>query len=79
MNTQDLNNLIRWSVDVDGERFAKEIYKDNDGRVFIDEYVVGKFHDMQRNLISWIASLDKQRRQNLCDAVNNNQTNERVK
>jgi len=78
MNKQDLNNLIRWSVDVDGERFAKEIYGRNE-RVFIDDYVIGKFHDMQRNLIRWIAGLDPQNRQFLCDAINNNNTNEELK
>lgn len=78
MNKQDISNLIRWAVDTDGEKFAKDIYGRNE-RVFVDEYTRGKFSDMQRNLIGWIASLDPQNRQHLADAINNNPTNEETK
>ena len=79
MNSQDLDNLIRWAVDTDGEKFAQEIYgkkkrfkEDN----IIDDYTRGKFRLMQDNLIMWIASLDYGNREILAQAINNNTTNE---
>jgi len=74
MNKKDINNLIRWAVDTNGEKFAKEIYGRND-RDFIDDYTNDKFHLMQKNIIMWIASLDDKNRQHLADAINNNPTN----
>ena len=72
MNKQDLDNLIRWAVDTDGIKFAKEIYQVS----HTNEYTVGKFLGMQKNLIHWIANLDGTNRQHLVDAINNNPTNE---
>ena len=72
MNKQDIDNLIRWAVDTDGIKFAKEIYQVS----HTNEYTVGKFLGMQKNLIHWIANLDPQNRQHLVDAINNNPTNE---
>jgi hypothetical protein len=66
MTTNDLNGLIRWCVDTDGEQFAIDIY-DGDEQ---NEYKTGKFRDMQTKLISWIASLDDINRQRLVDAIN---------
>ena len=43
MNKTDLNRLIRWSVDTDGIKFAKEIYQRNEP----DEYTRDKFIGMQ--------------------------------
>ena len=74
IQAQDLNNLIRWSVDTDGVKFAKEIYNKEQP----DEYTRGKFHDMQSKLVHWVANLDYNHRQRLCDAINNNPTNEEV-
>ena len=77
MNTQDLNNLIRWAVDTAGKKFAKDVYGKDD-EFFMDSYARGKFRMMQSGqLIMWIASLDQQSRQNLVDAINNNPTNEK--
>ena len=67
MNTTDINRLIRWSVDTDGVKFAKEIYQRDEP----DEYTRGKFYDMQSKLIIWIANLDYKNRQRLSDAINN--------
>jgi len=67
MTTKDLNNLIRWCVDTDGEQFAKDIYTKS---MFINEYKQEKFRGMQTNTINWIASLDNENRQKLCDAIN---------
>ena len=67
MTPNDLNNLIRWTVDTDGYQFAKEIYN----REKPDEYTRDKFFDMQKHLIRWIASLDNKNRERLARAINN--------
>ena len=67
MTKSDLNNLIRWTVDTDGFQFAKEIYS----REELDEYTRGKFTDMQKHLVRWIASLDDKNRKRLTRAINN--------
>ena len=77
MNKQDIDNLIRWAVDTDGDKFDKEIYQPTK-RVFYKEYVTEKFRLMQTNIIRWMAELDSKRRQNLVDAINNNPTNESI-
>ena len=66
MNKTDLNRLIRWTVDTDGVKFAKEIYQ----REKPDEYTRDKFRGMQNSLIIWIANLDGKNRQRLVDAIN---------
>jgi len=67
MTTKDLNNLIRWCCDTDGQQFAKDIYHGDE----MNEYKTGKFRNMQDSTISWIASLDSGNRQMLVDAINN--------
>ena len=67
MTTNDLNNLIRWCVDTDGEQFSIDIYDGDE----MNEYKTGKFRNMQDRTISWIASLDDINRQRLVDAINN--------
>ena len=67
MTKSDLNNLIRWTVDTDGFQFAKEIYD----REEPDEYTRGKYTDMQKHLIRWIASLDNGNKERLARAINN--------
>ena len=66
MTTKDLNNLIRWCCDTNGEQFAKDIYNGDE----MNEYKQEKFRGMQTNTINWIASLDNENRQKLCDAIN---------
>ena len=67
MTQDDLYNLIRWTTDTDGYQFAKEIYN----REEPDEYTRGKFSDMQKHLIRWVASLDYKNRERLAKAINN--------
>ena len=67
MTQDDLYNLIRWTNDTDGYQFAKEIYD----REEPDEYTRGKFSDMQKHLIRWVASLDYKNRERLTKAINN--------
>ena len=66
MTTKDLNNLIRWCCDTDGEQFAKDIYNGDE----MNEYKTGKFQWMQTNTIPWIASLDYENRELLVKAIN---------
>ena len=66
MNKTDLNRLIRWSVDTDGVKFAKEIYQ----REEPDSYTRDKFSGMQNNFINWVANLDNKNKQRLADAIN---------
>ena len=63
---KDIERIIRWAVDTDGYKFAKEIYERDEP----DEYTTGKFKDMQDRFINWIANLDDTRRQNLQRAIN---------
>ena len=63
---KDIERIIRWAVDTDGFKFAKEIYQRDEP----DEYTRGKFKDMQDRFINWIANLDDTHRQRLADAIN---------
>ena len=63
---KDIERIIRWAVDTDGFKFAKEIYERDEP----DEYTRGKFKDMQDRFINWIANLDDGNRQNLQKAIN---------
>ena len=66
MNITDINSMIRWAVDTDGVKFAKEIYQ----REEPDSYTRDKFRGMQNNFINWIANLDNKHKQRLADAIN---------
>ena len=66
MTTKDLNNLIRWCCDTNGEQFAKDIYNGDE----MNEYKTGKFRLMQDKTIYWIASLDNENRELLVKAIN---------
>ena len=66
MTTKDLNNLIRWCCDTNGEQFAKDIYTGD----MMNEYKTGKFMMMQNKLMQWIASLDNENRELLVKAIN---------
>ena len=66
MNITDINSMIRWAVDTDGVKFAKEIYQ----REEPDSYTRDKFRGMQSNFINWVANLDNKHKQRLADAIN---------
>jgi len=60
--------LIRWTVDITGREFAKEIY----GRELEDDaggYAIGKFKQMQNDLITWMASLDGHNKERLARSI----------
>ena len=77
MNRKDINNLIRWSVDVGIVRFAEDSYGIT-GTPYerFDDYIKGKYRLMHDNFIMWVASLDDQNRERLARSINNNKTNE---
>ena len=62
----NVNKIVRWAIDTDGFKFAKEIYN----REEPDEYTRDKFRGMQTNFIHWIANLDDTHRGRLVAAVN---------
>ncbi len=69
----DLEPMIRWAVTTDGEKFAKDMYR-KDG--VMDDYTREKFRKMQTNFTGWVAELDYEKRQALCDAINKEQRGE---
>ena len=76
LTAKDINNIVRWAVDTDGLKFGSEIYQKDREETERDDYVSGKFRDMQDRFIHWVANLDNQNKQRLADAINNNPTNE---
>ena len=74
MNSKDIDRLVRWSVDSDLQQFSEDAYgitgsafdRMNQG----DDYLVGKFKQMQSNFIMWVASLSDGNRDRLKRAIN---------
>ena len=73
MNSKDIDKLIRWSVDSDLQQFSEDAYgitgsafdRMNQG----DDYLVGKFQQMQSNFIMWIAGLSENNRLRLANNI----------
>ena len=66
MNKHDLDKLVRWSVDSDLKKFAEDAYGVS-GTAFdvangMDDYLRGKFRQMQTNFIMWLGGLDSKNR-----------------
>ena len=66
MNKHDLDKLVRWSVDSDLKKFAEDAYGVT-GTAFdfangMDDYLRGKFRQMQTNFIMWLGGLDSKNR-----------------
>ncbi len=74
MTSKDIDRLVRWSVDSDLQQFSEDAYgitgsafdRMNQG----DDYLVGKFKQMQSNFIMWIAGLSENNRERLTDNIN---------
>jgi hypothetical protein len=79
MTSKDIDNLIRWSVDTDLEKFAEEAYGiTGSAYALVDrDYLRGKFRDMQTNFIRWIAGLDSRNRDRLANNITKGETNEK--
>ena len=78
MTSKDIDNLVRWSVDTDLEKFAEEAYGiTGSAYALVDrDYLRGKFKDMQTNFIRWIAGLDSRNRDRLANNITKGETNE---
>ena len=80
MTSKDIDRLVRWSVDSDLQQFSEDAYgitgsafdRMNQG----DDYLVGKFKQMQSNFIMWIAGLDYKNRERLANNITKGETNE---
>ena len=79
MNSKDIDNMVRWSVDTDLKTFAEDAYGVT-GTAFDvaseGEYLRGKFKDMQSNFIRWIAGLSENNRERLANNITKGETNE---
>ncbi len=77
MTSKDIDRLVRWSVDTDLMTFAEEAYGVT-GTAFhrSDDYLKGKFRDMQSNFIRWIAGLSENNRVRLANNITKGETNE---
>lgn len=70
MTSKDIEALVRWSVDTDLEKFAEEAYgATGTGFNRLDDYLKGKFRDMQSNFIRWIAGLSENNRERLAKNI----------
>jgi hypothetical protein len=80
MTSKDIDRLVRWSVDSDLQQFSEDAYgitgsafdRMNQG----DDYLVGKFKQMQSNFIMWIAGLSENNRVRLANNITKGETNE---
>jgi len=78
MNKHDIEKIVRWAVDSDLQQFSEDAYgitgsafdRMNQG----DDYLVGKFKQMQSNFIMWIAGLSDINRGRLIRAINKQKT-----
>ena len=78
MNRHDIERIVRWAVDSDLQQFSEDAYgitgsafdRMNQG----DDYLVGKFNQMQSNFIMWIAGLSDINRGRLNRAINKQKT-----
>ena len=70
MNEHDIDKLVRWAVDSDLKQFAEDSYGVT-GSAYdeYEDYLRGKFRDMQTNFIRWIAGLDSKNRERLANNI----------
>ena len=77
MNKHDIDKLVRWSVDSDLIKFAEDAYgvskTDFDDANGMDDYLRGKFRQMQTNFIMWLGGLDSKNRIRLARNITFNQ------
>ena len=64
-----VQQLIRWTVDINGFEFASEIYGRSEEDFNRDGYCVGKYHQMQDNTVLWMANLDPQNQEKLARSI----------
>ena len=78
MTSKDIDRLVRWSVDSDINTFAEDAYGVTGSAFDLlkDDYLAGKFKDMQSNFIRWIAGLSENNRDRLANNITKGETNE---
>ena len=70
MTSKDIDRLVRWSVDSNLKKFSEDSYGVT-GSAYdeYEDYLRGKFRDMQTNFIRWIAGLDSKNRERLANNI----------
>ena len=78
MTSNDIEKIVRWAVDSDLKTFAEDAYGVTGSAYDLlkDEYLTGKFQQMQSNFIRWIAELDYKNRERLANNITKGETNE---
>ena len=78
MNSKDIDRLVRWAIDSDIKTFAEDAYGVTGSAFDLlkDDYLPGKFKDMQSNFIRWIAGLSENNRERLANNITKGETNE---
>ena len=63
MTSKDIDRLVRWSVDSNLKKFAEDSYGVT-GSAYdeYEDYLRGKFKQMQSNFIMWLGGLDNKNR-----------------
>ena len=64
-----VQQLIRWTTDINGFEFASEIYNIAEEDFNRDGYCSGKFLQMQSNLIAWMSNLDPQNKEKFARSI----------
>ena len=78
MNKHDLDKLVRWAVDSDLKKFAEDAYGVTGTAFdkawnFNEDYLRGKFRQMQTHFIMWLGGLDSKNRVRLARNITFNQ------
>tara|TARA_R100000781_G_scaffold26155_2_gene19238 strand:+ start:430 stop:657 length:228 start_codon:yes stop_codon:yes gene_type:complete len=71
MNSNDIEKIIRWSVDSDLKKFSEDTYGIT-GTAFdeYEDYLRDKFRQMKNNFIMWISELSENNRERLANNIN---------
>jgi hypothetical protein len=67
--TFTVQQLIRWTTDINGYEFCELIYGRDRKLYGEDNYVEGKFKQMQKSPISWMANLDPMNKEKLARSI----------
>ena len=72
-SVKDIYKIVRWAVDTDLKKFAEDAYGVT-GTAFDvaseEDYLRGKFRQMQSNFIMWLGGLSNNNRDRLKRAIN---------
>ena len=72
-SVKDIDKIVRWAVDTDLKKFAEDAYGVT-GTAFDvaseEDYLRGKFRQMQSNFIMWLCGLSINNRDRLKRAIN---------